>query len=145
MGRKLLHCNQLILGYTSVQQLHKKHYGSTTYLGGRRRRHWLYIVLGPALHGLSLFLFYSYLKLWECVIYLQNTFGDTAQHLLYIFHIQSHLQCNCSTPLLAVAEWQGILMSRSADNLLCLILPQRHHSGTQQTQEWIWWIINTRI
>ena len=39
MGRKLLHCNQLILGYTSVQQLHKKHYGSTTYLGGRRRRH----------------------------------------------------------------------------------------------------------
>ena len=36
---KLPHCSQLILGYKSVQQLYNFFFGSTTYLGGKRRRH----------------------------------------------------------------------------------------------------------
>ena len=92
--------------------------------------------------------FFSSIVIWNSGSALsisRTRHGDIARHSVHIFHIQSHLQYNCSTSPLAGAEWQGILMSRSADNLLCLILPQRHHSGTQQTQEWIWWVINTRI
>ena len=75
--------------YNSFTQ---KHSGSTTYLGGRRRRHWLYIVWGPALHRLSLFLLYSYLKLWEWVIYLQNTsWWHSTALATYFSHSESSL------------------------------------------------------
>ena len=102
MGWKLLHGSQMILGYKSIQQLHKQNILGVP--------HTLVADAGGTDCTLSKGLpymgsaFFSSIVIWNCMSALlicRIRQGDTAQHLLDIFHIQSLVTSGCAAWTLA--------------------------------------------